>query len=476
MKVGDTLYTYLCEKLGIPYAENRHQYIVDVQKERFVKVPLKNQDPDGEQRFETVIEKYTVQEERVRIDHYIGDSKIDLVLSKFLEDNQVLLILDGLDELPGEIATEVVDQIGKLSYYLSTSKMLITSRPDYVRRNMDGFKLCQLCNLSDDQIRAICGLYKIDTDRFYKMIACKSYFELARRPLFLSYLILLYPNLPVSSAEVYRKIIELILDWDQDRGFDRSEVFAEFDFFKKRDLVSHLAFNLTFKLRKPSFSQSDLRETYRLIHERFRLPAKDAELVCNELENHTGLIVKAFDKSYEFSHFVLQEYLCAYYLASTIYNRKFLEYLQISPSAIGMAIALSQNANDWLNSVIFDYSAVIESHPGELLGNAETTLKALLRKILAEKPYFEVQRELGYSVMLLAKHTDCTDIELNLLINEFLEEKNVFKSTLLAINSYSNVRIDEKTSRVWFGGNFDESDMLATAALPLQAYNKYFRA
>ena len=59
--------------------------------------------------------------------------------------------------------------------------------------------------------------------------------------------------------------------------------------------------------------------------------------------NPTGLLVNSGYKHFEFSHRVLQEDLCAYYLVRDPSRLLLPEYLANDPEPVGLAIALSSN-------------------------------------------------------------------------------------------------------------------------------------
>src|SRR4051794_25694979 len=150
--------------------------------------------------------------------------------------------MDGLDELRPEIFELLQNQIKAFSLKLTLSKIIITSRPNYVKSLYSNFSYYTVNELSYDQMKLIASLWLKDPNMFLEELSRRSYFELANRPLFLSFLILLFKNnsgnskdlLPNYSKDVYRQILDLLLvKWDKDRDVKRPSIYSYFDNQKK---------------------------------------------------------------------------------------------------------------------------------------------------------------------------------------------------------------------------------------------------
>lgn len=463
------IYTYICDLLGIKYETEEKTNVVKVEKYRYITVNrvitrmIKGKEEttvaekfltDENGKFQQ--EKYIEEEIKKTFHHYINGENIELIIPELLEENKVLLLIDGLDELNQTINSDIQTQINKLAQHLFNSKILITCRPDYLQQTFPQFTLCQICDLTIPQLDAIAHLWLEETTSFFNALEDKSYFELAKRPLFLCFLLLLFKEdgfLPPTSKEVYRQIIELLISkWDKSRGIYRASKYQKFDVYKKVEFLSHLSFTLTYILKTKSFSNEDLILAYSKINQRFGLPPDEALAVCNEIENHIGIIVKAFYDRYEFSHLALQEFLAASYIVNGLYTSKVLEYLKESPAPVAMAIALSSESTLWLSKIIYDFFIPSEKNLDSVDPVFATrTSKLIIRKLLIETPFFEKEDYLGLAILLLCKVCNCNDVEFVELIDKFmLMNTNVLLSVNSMLEKYSYVGANSVEQKYYF--------------------------
>ena len=156
-----------------------------------------------------------------------------------------------MDELKPELFDPIQEQIKEIGIKLLNSKIIITSRPNYIKLSYPNFSIYEVGQLSVPQIKLLSKLWIKDYSVFIKQLEKKSYFELANRPLFLCFLILLYienkkegeTKLPKSSKDVYEQIIELLVfKWDKERDIIRKSKYSDFDERKKVRFLSHLSF------------------------------------------------------------------------------------------------------------------------------------------------------------------------------------------------------------------------------------------
>lgn len=470
-----TLLTYICDLLGIQYEGREVSYIVKVAKRQPVldkngkRIVLST----GLEQYEEII----VEEERKRTEYFSNGEKIEIVVARLLDDNKVLLIMDGLDEVNQLIAGDVQKQIIQLSSKTLHAKILVTCRPDYLEEEFSNFARCQICDLTDSQLVNIARLWFEDTSGVVESLMGKSYADLARRPLFLCFLLLLYKEnqkLPFTSKEVYRQIIDLlVLRWDKSRGIKRESGYTKFDSSKKLEFLSHLSFTLTYILKTKSFDESGLAAVYKKIYERFELPPEDEYAVCRELENHTGIIVKAYFKKYEFSHLSIQEYLSAHYIVSTPYSKKIYEYIKESPAPVAMAMAMSPQTSLWFSKVILELFAE-EYIRDTNSSSANRLIKIILRKLLLEAPYFDIYLPLGLSVMGICRICDCNDSELISLLERFINfHRNILDSLNLALENYQVLIPHDQGNRIiltrrnyFTVDGFENNEFLTRLVLP----------
>lgn len=285
---------------------------------------------------------------RADSDLWIGQMRARSVIAKFLSTNRAVVIVDGLDEARCDGAS-LTRELVWLSRNAAASQIIVSCRTGDFHGALEGFEVLEICPLSESEIREICSKYTTDPSAFLAALTVKPYRDLADRPLFLVYLLLIfarYKYLPPQPVDVYRMIVLLILkEWDAQRDISRLSRYANFTHERKLGFLAALSYELTFRIRLKSFSHKQLVRAYKAINSRFDLPDDDesAAEVVSEIESHTGLIVAAGPLLYEFSHLSLQEYLAADYMSREAYSQHLNDYLETAPGPVAISIALASD-------------------------------------------------------------------------------------------------------------------------------------
>jgi hypothetical protein len=360
-----------------------------------------------------------------------GNQRLSDLVPRFLNEVNAIVMLDGLDELPRHTRHIFEKWMVTLSYRLTTSKLLATSRSGDYGRHLDGFNLLEICPLSQDQIQSIAQKWLPNPDEFLRLLNDLPYGDLADRPLLLLQLIVLFRRdrmLPEQPAQVYRRLLRLLLqDWDKEHGITRSSHYSGFDPDQKADFLAALSYYLTYKLQQRSFSFQDLVTVYRRIHKRFGLPEIEAKQVAEEIASHSGLIA-ASGFGYEFSHLSFQEYLCAEHLVREPFPVHLERYIMDYPGPLAVAVTISTNPADWFTSLIL--------RTQNFQAFTSESLYSFLARVRIERPRFDKQTALGMAVMRLfyaAAYGTAVRNEMQFL----LEDDGVIESIRAALLFYA---------------------------------------
>jgi len=339
-------------------------------------------------------------------------------LPSLLDSSGAFLLLDGLDEMPFEHRAQIEIDLEKLRAKLARSRIILTCRSgDY--RKIEGFDSIEISPLSEDEkIEVIKLSHEIDYEDFILKTRSKFINELSSRPLFLSYLVLMYKmgiNLEKRPTEIIKEIIKLqIKDWDAERKIERSSKYHGFRSDEKIEFLSGFAHFLTFRnneidFRKNSitFERRDLIFGYKAISEKFNLPHEEAEEVAAEIEAHNGLLVRVGFQTYQFSHLVIQEYLCAREVVREPIPVVVERYIKNSPHILAVAVALANNPDYWFARLVFQRVSDLD----------QSNIKALVGRVADEYPTFSGQPYLGAAVFKLLFEAYATaSVELDRLI------------------------------------------------------------
>ena len=318
----------------------------------------------------------------------------------FLEELNVLLLLDGFDELASaEVRKNAIANIKTLAAHLGRCTMVVSSRTADFIYHIDNASRYEISELNEEQIADFALKWlgdKQQADSFTARVI-DSPFEVATiRPLTLAHLCAIYERvgeIPEKPKAVYRKIIRLLLqEWDEQRDVKRYSKYANFQVDEKLDFLSHLAFKLTTDLRKTVFSKYDVLKTYQAICREHNLLRGEARQVVTELESHTGLFLQSSDEEFEFAHKSLQEYLTAEYLKGLPDISDVKESLVMLPNELAILVALG-SASKYLGLLVA--KRLINHHW------SEEFIATFVHRLLLERPDFDDSARSGIILVML---------------------------------------------------------------------------
>lgn len=358
---------------------------------------------------------------------WVGGVRLERVIGDFLDSLHAVLLLDGLDEVELSSRDRLLAEIHALALAASEFKIIVSCRTgDYVRA-WEGFDIVEVSPLDSNEIEAIAAEWLTDVGPFIAQLAKLPYHDVVDRPLLLTQLLFIfrrYGYLPEQPCEVYRSIVSLLIqEWDAERGIRRETKYSGFTSGRKLSFLAALAYHLTYRLKRKTFSSGDLCAAYLEIHEMLDLPRDEARQVVAEVEAHTGLISLAGPDAFEFSHLSLQEYLCAEYLVKEPVAEFLHAYLREYAGPIAVAVALSSNA-----SAAFAKLFLAQEEDVPVSGE-------FLRRILLERPMFARHVALGMSVLKLYKMNYQDDAIVQWL-DRFVDQPTVRASVSAALDYF----------------------------------------
>jgi predicted NACHT family NTPase len=476
INVADNLYIHICKLLGIEY-ETRKKQQTKTYKTR--------------DRYSNVVEQTRVIEYE---EYYLLGEKLEQIIPELLSSRRFLILMDGLDEINGVISDSIIDEVIKLSMSISNSKIIITTRA-YSNRSFTNFLICEICELTEPQSKQIIAFWCEQPDEFLIALSNKSYRDLANRPLFLTFLLILYTNnegsdihtrLPIYSRDVYEEIIDFFLKrWDFSRGIKyRKSSYEKFTINQKKNFLSELSFELTYHIKEKVFSKDHLRLAYTRIYKHYPgLIEDDSEGVILEIESHTGIIVGSFYNLFEFSHLSLQEYLCANFIVKQPYSPKIVDYLREFPSPLALVISISSNPTDWFSHIILKCL-----YPSRSTTFPNNNALILINRIMIENPVFEESIQFGAAVLFIAHMCDCTDDYFIATFDKFVHsQENIVNSVKKALKKYRQEGVigeQERRNRkatLFYGLYVENQDKMGIdfpryISCPLHLYDKLTQA
>jgi hypothetical protein len=123
------------------------------------------------------------------------------------------------------------------------------------------------------------------------------------------------------------------------------------------------------------------------------LKLNEATKVVNELETHTGLILKSGHDRFEFSHKSLQEYLAAEFIVKMPSIPSNMIDLQIMPNELAIATAISSQPSEYLTELV--------AHHFSRIKTSFQFTRSFVNRLLLENPDFEETSRVGFALLAL---------------------------------------------------------------------------
>lgn len=272
------------------------------------------------------IEKFIVEEFSI-----CGFPSSEQFIAKALEQGKLLILLDGLDEVPTVNTNDVISRIQNFVDRYYTNRFIVSCRTAAYRNNFQRFTDVKLADFDDTQIEQFIGnWFQSEVDRqagtaqkCWELLQKPEYAaakELAQTPLLLTFLCLIYDrsqNFPNNRSVLYKKALRILLEeWAAEKRIVRDEIYQGLSTELEESLLSEIAYT-GFKTDKLFFSQREVVEEIKtFLAGNLNAPKYlDGEAVLKAIAVQQGILVERAEDVFSFSHLTLQEYLTAQYIA-----------------------------------------------------------------------------------------------------------------------------------------------------------------
>ena len=262
-------------------------------------------------------------------------------ITNLLQAGKLLILLDGLDEVPLEYEKEILLQIEQFANLHYQNSLIITCRIASQKYRFKGFTYVELADFSPTQVKIFAQRWFVATaqdpetgiakaEQFLEQLQHrknKPIRELVTTPILLNLICSVFQerlSFPDKRSRLYQEGLDILLvRWDRSRGIERDRVYQNLSLANKIKLLSQIA-AVNFEKGFYFF------ETNRLLQiiadylgtlsnansdpETLRL---DSEAILRAIEVQHGLLVERARGIYSFSHLTFQEYLTARKIVSS---------------------------------------------------------------------------------------------------------------------------------------------------------------
>ncbi|PSB28093.1 NACHT domain-containing protein [Stenomitos frigidus] len=244
-----------------------------------------------------------------------------------LEKGKLLILLDGLDEVPTENLDHAIAEIGNLVDRYSKNRFIASCRIAAYKGGFQRFKDVAMAAFDDAQIEEfIRHWFRAEPEiatQCWDLLKQSEYAaakELTQTPLLLTLLCVVYDesqDFPKNRAALHGEALDVLLKkWSAEKRLKRDPIYKELSPELEQLLLADLA-HTTFLGDELFFSKtSAIFHIRAFLMDNLNAPKHlDGEAVLNAIEVQQGILVERARDIYSFSHLTLQEYLVAKYIS-----------------------------------------------------------------------------------------------------------------------------------------------------------------
>ena len=259
--------------------------------------------------------------------------------NKALEEGKLLILLDGLDEVPSRYVNRTILAIQDFVDRHKKNRYIASCRIAAYRNSFRRFSDVVMAEFEDDQIQKYIGNWFRSAEDQKSDTAAKCWQvlqqhpgarELAHSPLLLTFLCLVYDhsqNFPSNRSTLYRKALRILLEeWAAEKRLENQrQIYEGLSVELEESLLSEIAAK-GFNKDQLFFSQRELVERIKaFLASNLNAPKHlDGEAVLEAIAVQQGILVERAEDAYSFSHLTLQEHLTAQYIVDNLESIQFI--------------------------------------------------------------------------------------------------------------------------------------------------------
>ncbi|NEQ49548.1 MAG: NACHT domain-containing protein, partial [Leptolyngbya sp. SIO3F4] len=247
-----------------------------------------------------------------------------------LSEGRLLILLDGLDEVPAENVDKVIGHIESFVTQYDKNTFIASCRTAAYHSSFRKFTDVTIADFDDAQIEQFIQRWfssKLDQEadtanQYWQLLQRPENItakELSQTPLLLTFLCLIYEReqtLPHRRSTLYGRALNIILsEWSAQKRLEQAPIYKDFHPELEKELLSEVAYN-SFEEDRLFFSKEDIikRITVYLSDTLGAPKYLNGPAVLKAIEVQQGILVERATDTYSFSHLTLQEYLTALFI------------------------------------------------------------------------------------------------------------------------------------------------------------------
>jgi predicted NACHT family NTPase len=261
-----------------------------------------------------------------------GLDRYEECTERLLKNGKLLILLDGLDEVPINLLPKMTRAIQDLVDRYDKNRFIVSCRIAFYRsfETFQRFRDIAIADFSPPQIKSLIhawfqshGQVELEQRCWDKLTSDehRSTLELVKTPLFLTLVCILFQNkkeLPKNRATLYENAVSVLLEGlDSAKQIERQRTYEKMDGKRRELMLEKIAYD-NFVANRLFFQQGEIALQIEEVLKNL-LPEEDlvdGKKVLREVEEHHGLLVNRYDDVFSFSHLTIQEFLTAKHIIS----------------------------------------------------------------------------------------------------------------------------------------------------------------
>jgi hypothetical protein len=284
-----------------------------------------------------LIEMKKIQDKNINLEKFIAEvfricevSEPEQFTSQALKSGKLLILLDGLDEVPKNFLTKAISEIETFVNKYDKNRFIVSCRTAAYHSTLHRFYDVEIAEFDDDQIQQfIYNWFNCEADeqankadKFWELLqkpensAVKM---LAYTPLFLTYLCLIYDrfqNFLDNRSRLVKKVVRLLLEeWASQKLIDQDEIYPELHLEEQENLLSKIAYTSFESDRRLLNEDEIVQEIKTFLATKFNAPKYlNGRAVLTAITVQQGIFVERADKVFSFPYLPIHEYFTAKYI------------------------------------------------------------------------------------------------------------------------------------------------------------------
>jgi len=269
-----------------------------------------------------------------------GFPESEAFVKNALKTGKLLILLDGLDEVPQNVLGEAIEHIKDFTDTFDKNRYITSCRTAFYKTYLKGFTDYEIASFDDLQIKKfISNWFRLEEDKLagtaetlITLLFDKNNtatLELARTPLLLAFLCLTFDEsqrFPSNKSSLYRRALLILLEkWAAEKRIHNDDIYQDLTPDVELEMLSEMA-AMFFVQDKIFFFDAEIKQSIKtFIENSLNIRATQISKILEAIEVQQGILVQRAPEIFSFSHLTIQEYLTAHYYNSPTKVRELIE-------------------------------------------------------------------------------------------------------------------------------------------------------